>query len=143
CSPSSGGSTSSQLQSHESQQLTCGFCGVKCTSLESHIRTTHLHHLLFAGLLQNTFYHAGLPNWPPLMPPPQLPSTTSPADLLQLHASLPNGSAQSPPSPKKPKLKSPIGGLTPVGINHSSSATPTPTTPTPPLQPPLPLPLLC
>ncbi|CAG2105174.1 unnamed protein product [Medioppia subpectinata] len=110
-------------------QLTCGFCGVKCASLETHIRQTHLHHLLFAGLLQNSFCQsAAIPNWQSLMPPPPpIPALTPVTDLMQLHSSLPNGST-SPPSPKKAKVsKSPVIVA--------------PTTPTPPQ--PSQLPLLC
>ena len=94
--------------------MTCGFCGIKCTSLETHIRQTHLHHLLFAGLLQNSFCQsAALSNWQSLMPPPPIPALTPVSDLMQLHSGLPNGSP-SPPSPKKAK------------INKSVPTTPTP-----------------
>jgi hypothetical protein len=124
-------SPTNNSESHEEQQqiqLTCGFCGVKCSSLETHIRQAHLHHLLFAGLLQNTFCHsAGLPNWQSLMPPPPIPALTPANDILQIHSSIPNGST-SPPSPKKAKVsKSPL--------------IVSPTTPTAPQ--PTPLPLLC
>ncbi|CAG2163296.1 unnamed protein product [Oppiella nova] len=109
-------------------QLTCGFCGIKCTSLETHIRQTHLHHLLFAGLLQNSFCQsAGIGNWPSLMPPPPpIPPVLTPVnDLMKLHSSIPNGSS-SPPSPKKAK---------------TSKSVVAPTTPTPPQ--PTQLPILC
>ena len=133
-----GYNSQSHHEHQQQQQLTCGFCGVKCSSLESHIRQAHLHHLLFAGLLQNSFYHpaaaaaAALPNWPTLMPPPPLPPALTPAnDLMQLHSSLPNGSS-SPPSPKKAKIGK---SSSPNSPQHPSSAT---------SQPPLgSLPLLC
>ncbi|XP_015788981.1 zinc finger protein 423 [Tetranychus urticae] len=51
----------------EQQQVTCGLCGNKCTSLDTHIRESHLNQLIFADLLQNSFYGASLANWQKLI----------------------------------------------------------------------------
>ncbi|XP_054163929.1 zinc finger protein 521-like [Oppia nitens] len=113
----------SESRSSPTQTLiTCGFCGIKCASLETHMRQTHLN-LLFAGLLQNPLYHSlgglGLSSWQSLMPPPPpIPGLTPVSDLMFRHSSLRNGSA-SPPSPKKGKIS-------------KSSLIVAPTTPTPP-----------
>ena len=90
--------------------ITCGICGAKCISLDSHIQETHLHHLLFAGLLQNSFYHANFPNWSPLFPPPLVSNLHSSTDFSapSLTNFTPKESHSSPPlSPKRPKLISP------------------------------------
>ena len=104
--------------------VTCGICGAKCISLDVHIRETHLHHLLFAGLLQNSFYHANFQNWSQLLPPPLVPNLYTANDLSSssIINSHPNDSRPSPsPSPKRPKLMSPILGL---NVPTSSSSSP-------------------
>ncbi|XP_053213301.1 zinc finger protein 423-like [Panonychus citri] len=66
-----------KINNHNNHQVTCGLCGNKCSSLEVHIRESHLHQLLFAGLLQNSIYSASaFANWQQLtsMPPPVIPS---------------------------------------------------------------------
>ncbi|RWS26544.1 hypothetical protein B4U80_00165 [Leptotrombidium deliense] len=113
--------------SHE-QQVTCGFCGNKCTHLDVHIREAHFHHLLIAGLLQNTFYQSNLHKWPPFIPPPPLPLMHH-SDLNSLPPILSNGRLSSPTSPKKPKIGSSFNG-----ISSASSSSPIHH---------LPVPLLC
>uniref|UniRef100_T1KNS4 C2H2-type domain-containing protein n=1 Tax=Tetranychus urticae TaxID=32264 RepID=T1KNS4_TETUR len=82
----------------QQQQVTCGLCGNKCTSLDTHIRESHLHHLLFAGLLQNSFYGASIANWQQLMPSPTTPGLVA-AAAAAVAASSSSSSSTSSSSP--------------------------------------------
>ena len=99
-------------------ETNCGFCGIKCSSLESHIRESHLHHLVFAGLLQNTFWNSAA-NWNPFLPPATATGIKNPS---QNGHSPPLALALSPPS--SPTIPSVRTKLSP------SSQSPTTTTTT-------------
>ncbi|XP_015788980.1 zinc finger protein 423 isoform X2 [Tetranychus urticae] len=88
----------SDHQTCQQQQVTCGLCGNKCTSLDTHIRESHLHHLLFAGLLQNSFYGASIANWQQLMPSPTTPGLVA-AAAAAVAASSSSSSSTSSSSP--------------------------------------------
>ncbi|RWS17706.1 zinc finger protein 423-like protein [Dinothrombium tinctorium] len=117
-------SANSTNHSHE-QQVTCGFCGNKCAHLDVHIRESHLHHLLLAGLLQNSFYNSTFPKWPPFMPPPPLP-LTHPSEIPSMQPPLTNGRMSSPSSPKKPKISSSFNGLSPASSSSPLHHLPVP-----------------
>lgn len=82
-SASSSASTSSHLPGNSATPaVSCGFCGIKTQALETHLLEAHLHHLLFAGLLQNSLWASSSvggsssSHWTP-----------SPASLAQMMAS--------------------------------------------------------
>lgn len=98
----------------------CGFCGIKCTSLESHIRESHLHHLVFAGLLQNSFWN-GSTNWNPFLGQPAtglkgLPKNGHSPSLLALSP------PSSPTVPSSRSKLSPQGSHSPIAANEEAGS---------------------
>ncbi|XP_053205283.1 zinc finger protein 423 homolog [Panonychus citri] len=101
--------TKSLINQQQQQQVTCGLCGNKCASLDIHIRESHLHQLLFAGLLQNSIYSASaFANWQQLTtlpPPPPNPGLVAAAAAAAAAVAASSSSSSSSSTSSSPTIR--------------------------------------